>query len=279
LGKLLFGTLINVIRELPSLYTNQIEPLIQELIIRLEKATAAWDIDILGQIDTYLNDLTRTLGQNVSEISVKVMGTVSLLVKKVPGAFLNVIITAVASFFIVGDYEKIKELFQKIMPQKAQNICNNVEGYTGNVIFAYVKSYLLLMSITFAELFVGLMLFRIPYAGWIALAISIFDILPILGTGGIVIPWALIACLLGNYTLAVQLFLLYIVILIVRNILEPRVVGKQIGVHPLATLITMFLGLRIFGIWGMIGMPVALVVLVNAYKNGIFVKKEETGDT
>lgn len=96
-----------------------------------------------------------------------------------------------------------------------------------------------------------------------ALAIAVFDILPVLGTGGILLPWAVILLLLGDKMLAAGILVLYLVITVVRNIAEPRLVGKQIGLHPLATLIAMFLGLKILGIAGMVLFPMLLAVLVN----------------
>ena len=98
---------------------------------------------------------------------------------------------------------------------------------------------------------------------------AIFDILPILGTGGSLIPWAIIVAILGNPALAFGLLFLYVFILVVRNIIEPRIVGKQIGLHPLVTLVGMFIGLRLFGVIGLFGIPIALSILVNLDRNDV----------
>ena len=118
------------------------------------------------------------------------------------------------------------------------------------------------MIITFTELNIGLHLLKIPYATVIAGAIAIFDLLPILGTGGVLIPWTVIAAVIGEYGMALGIGILYIVITMVRNYLEPKLVGKQIGLHPLATLIALFVGSRLFGLAGLFGFPVALSVIV-----------------
>ena len=99
-------------------------------------------------------------------------------------------------------------------------------------LFVCIRSYALIMSITFAELFLGFTLFRIDFALLLALCIAVFDILPVLGTGGIMIPWAVITAILGDYPMALKLIGLYIFITIVRNIIEPKIVGSQIGLHP-----------------------------------------------
>lgn len=107
-----------------------------------------------------------------------------------------------------------------------------------------------------------------PYAVIVALVIAVFDILPVLGTGGVLLPWAAVMLVTGNYSFAAGLFILYLVITIVRNSLEPRSVGKQMGLHPLITLIAMFVGLELGGLAGLILLPMAVVILVNMKKSG-----------
>ena len=131
------------------------------------------------------------------------------------------------------------------------------------MLFIYIRSYSLLFLITFGELCLGLFIFGIPYPVLIALGIAIFDILPVLGTGGILLPWAAVLLIMKEHGLAFGVVLLYLIILVVRNMLEPRIVGKQIGLHPLATLAALFLGLKLLGLVGLVAFPVALTVLVN----------------
>ncbi len=117
------------------------------------------------------------------------------------------------------------------------------------------------------ELLIGFSILKIPYAFILSIAIAVFDILPVLGTGGILIPWAIILVIMKNVPLAIGILLLYLFILIVRNMLEPKIVGKQIGLHPLATLAAMFLGLSLIGVVGMLIFPVALTVIFNLKSN------------
>lgn len=142
-------------------------------------------------------------------------------------------------------------------------------GYVKNTIGKYVKSYSLIFFITFFELAIGFSLLRVQNAMLLGLLVAIFDILPILGTGGVLIPWALISAVLGDKAFALGVFTLYIIIIVVRNIIEPRIVGKQIGLHPLVTLVCMFVGLKFFGVIGLFGFPIALSVLVNMDRNNI----------
>ena len=138
-----------------------------------------------------------------------------------------------------------------------------------NVLFVVIRSYIIIMSITFVELSIGLSIIKIDYAILIALCIAIFDILPVLGTGGVMIPWTVISIVLGNYWLALKLFILYVIITIVRNIIEPKIVGSQLGLHPIVTLSSMFAGLQVLGGLGLFGFPIGLSLLVHLNKKGV----------
>lgn len=123
-------------------------------------------------------------------------------------------------------------------------------------------------ALTFAELSAGLLLLGIPNAILVAALIAVVDILPVLGTGTVVLPWAAFALLQGQHRLFIGLLVMYAVIALVRNILEPRLVSHQIGLHPLATLFFMYVGLQILGLAGMLLFPVLAMVSVQLQKEG-----------
>ena len=106
------------------------------------------------------------------------------------------------------------------------------------------------------------------YALLIALLTAIVDILPVLGTGTVRIPWAAAMLILGNFPLGIGLLILYAIITVVRQMLEPRVVGKQIGLYPLVTLVCMFVGTYLFGFVGLFGLPIIATVLVQLNQSG-----------
>ena len=124
------------------------------------------------------------------------------------------------------------------------------------------------MCITFIELSIGLTILRIDNAILIAFLISIFDILPVLGTGGIMIPWTVLTAIQGDYTMAIGLLCVYLVVTVIRNILEPKIVGSQVGLHPLVTLMSMFVGAQILGVFGLFGLPITLSLLKNLNDKG-----------
>lgn len=156
-------------------------------------------------------------------------------------------IWVVASIFLSIDYDKVTAFFQRQIPRRHQNLARDIRELCHTTLFRMLRAYLLLMLLTFAGLSIGFLLLRIPYALPLAALISLMDILPVLVVGTALIPWALAELVLGDFHLFIGLGLLYVVVSLVRNILEPRVVSHQIGLHPLVTLFFMFLGLRATG--------------------------------
>jgi predicted PurR-regulated permease PerM len=130
-----------------------------------------------------------------------------------------------------------------------------------------LKGYLILSGIVFALLYGGFLILRVQNAVSIAFIIALADMLPILGTGTVMIPWAVVSALLGNYYFGIALAVLFVIIVIIRNFLEPKIIGKQIGINSLFTLIAMFLGLKLFGIVGLILFPIIFIVIIKYYKS------------
>lgn len=166
------------------------------------------------------------------------------------------------------DYKKIITFLLHQLKDKHQKLMIEIKNYVVNTLFKCILSYALIMGITFLELSIGLSIIGIEKAILTAFIISIFDILPVLGTGGIMIPWTIIAAFQRNYLLALGLLIMYIVITVVRNILEPKIVGSQVGLHPLVTLISLFVGVQLFGVLGLFGLPITLSLLKNLNDKG-----------
>ena len=131
----------------------------------------------------------------------------------------------------------------------------------------YFNAYLILMLITFVELLIGLLILRVKYAFLVALCVSVLDILPVFGAGTVLLPWAAISFFYDDPRLALGLAILYGIMIIIRQIIEPYVVGTSIGVHPAGTLFSMYLGLKLFGFVGMLAGP-AVAVVVGEFMKG-----------
>lgn len=246
---------------LPGLYANLLEPTLQSVFSNLEDYLSRLEPSAVSSLEEVTNSLLNSLGSFVSSLSMKAISTISGLAASIPGAFLNLVITIIVTFFLTIDYPVVTGFVLRQLPEKAKHSLGESRNYVFGTLLKCIASYGLILFITFSELAIGLSILRIPNAVLIAVCIAIFDILPVLGTGGIMIPWAIICFLLGNWQLGVGLLLLYLVITVIRNIIEPKIVGHQVGLHPVVTLASMLTGLQLFGVIGLFGFPIALSLL------------------
>ena len=249
----------DLIRAIPKLF-SEVVPFITRAFDELEVTVAAYDTELATVIDQMATSTLKTISQTVTDFSAKALIFVTSMATSIPGTIVNVVITVISTFFMAIDYDIVLGFLKKLIPSSKREIFDTSAHYTKNMIGVYVRSYALLFTLTFVELSIGFTLLKIPYAILLALIISIFDLMPILGTGGILLPWALILLVIGNIKLAAGIAALYLIITFVRQTLEPKIVGAQIGLHPLATLIAMLLGLGLFGLVGLLAFPVTLSV-------------------
>lgn len=193
----------------------------------------------------------------------------SAIIRRLPGIAFSVVITVIASCYIAKDYEIVKDYILSLIPPKPKRIVLAVKRIVTVNIFKIAKGYFILMLITFAELYVAFLLTGQINPLRTALIISVIDLLPVLGTGAVLVPWGLVLILNSNYASGLIIIAIYLVVMMVRNFLEPRIVGRQIGIPPIVSLILLFCGLKLFGFLGMIFSLLSLVVIVNLYKEKI----------
>ena len=252
---------------LPDMYTQYIAPLINNLFDKIEQLTARLDPNMAQIIRNMTTSFSESAVTVVSGISSQVIGFLTSTFISLPGFLLSLLLSVISSIFFAMDLSKITASLMKLLTEKMRANVTRLKKLAAVIGLKYVKSYAILVSVTFIELSVGFLILGIDNAIAIAAIIAVIDLLPILGTGIIVIPWILIELIKGNIPLAIGLAILYAVIIIVRNILEPKIVGRQIGVHPLAMLVSMYVGLQIFGFVGIFVLPIILVVVKGFYDN------------
>lgn len=263
-----FSFATDLVQRLPSIFRIYVNPVLTDLFDQLEQALEQADPNILDTVDYLWSQFMQSLRSIVSDLSLTSMEAISNVASSLPMLFIKLLLMVISTFFIAMDYERLTGFCMRQLNGWARDIFLQVQKYVVGTLFVCIRSYALIMSITFMELFLGLSLFGVEYALLIALCIALFDILPVLGTGGIMIPWAVITAILGDYPMALKLFGLYIFITIVRNIIEPKIVGSQIGLHPVVTLISMFAGVQLFGVVGLFGFPIGLSLLMHLNRTG-----------
>jgi sporulation integral membrane protein YtvI len=186
----------------------------------------------------------------------------------IPAFVMTLVFTVLLSFFVSFSYDKVVKFIREQLPPKGVELAANLKKLSTNTLFRYIKAMLLIMLITFAELTAGLLILRVPNAVGIAAAIAFFDFLPVLGAGFIMTIWVIIEVIGGNYTAAIGLGVLGVVVTVVRNFIEPKIVGDRLGINPIAVLVSVFAGYKLFGAIGMILFPLLMQILLVLHKNG-----------
>lgn len=187
--------------------------------------------------------------------------------KQIPSVLLSIILSVVCCCFMTADFPRISDFILRQVPPEKKHVILNTKKTVISSMLKIIKAYLIIMLITFTEMFIGLSIlkavgvFDSSYIFVIALVTCVVDIVPVLGTGTILMPWALINFLLGNIGLGIGLVVIYAVITVIRQVIEPKLVAAQLGIPPFITLIAMFLGLKLFGFIGLILLPLIIAMI------------------
>ncbi len=216
--------------------------------------------------DFDLSKLNIDVKSITSSLSSGITGVYSV-VKNIPSALLSLVIGIIAWIFFTKDYNYIVGFIKCQLPESKKNLLSETKQIFSKTILKMLRAYGLIMFITFCELFLGLTILNLigvmdnGYVFMIAIAIAVFDILPVAGSGGILIPWAVVSVILGSYPQAIGLIIIYVVITVIRQYIEPKIVGTSLGVHPIVTLAGLYFGLKLFGFMGMFIVPLAVMTL------------------
>ncbi|MBQ4109282.1 MAG: sporulation integral membrane protein YtvI [Clostridia bacterium] len=230
-------------------------------------------------ISDYLTKMLRTeinifeMLKNVAlSFSENIVGIATGIAKKLPQLFVASIVFILATYFMVADKDRILTLLFNKKNEKVQLTVDKVKKLFKNSILKYIKAQATILCITFCELLLGFSIMKflniitIDHIFIIALGIASLDALPVFGTGTILIPWSLFSLLAGDFRMAIALILMYVICLVVRQLIEPKIVSQNLGIHPLITLVCMYVGLKTIGILGMISFPILAVFVINFYK-------------
>ena len=234
--------------------------------------------NLLGSEQSIYNLVIEMLLDGAKSLSARLTNYLAKMITALPSIVVTLIVLALALFYFAKDYDKIGNRIIKLLPKRAGNIALIFKNDVLLVVSKYLKSYLILLLITFAELISGFLILGIDNSFVLALIIAIVDMLPILGAGTVLVPWSAIMLILGNYKLAIGLFVLAGITYFSRQFLEPKILSDQMNVHPLITLLFMYAGLKIAGFLGLIVAPVVAFIIkitLSRMKNEKNVEKVE----
>ncbi len=254
-GYALYKQLIGFASKLPE-FAEEISALTENVSAKVESLFGNFT-DSSGFMGAIPDMTVDSIAESLADILADLAGSIA---SKIPTFVISVVIMIVASTYFAKDYDEICEYLLQKLPKKFSNNLIDLKNDIMISVSGMVKGYAIIMVMTFLELVVGLSLVGSEYALIIAVFTAIVDILPIFGSGTVLIPWAIVSALLGNYKKAVGVAAVYLVITAVRNFAEPKIIGSELGVHPLVMLTSVFLGLSLFGATGILIMPLAVIV-------------------
>ena len=191
-------------------------------------------------------------------------------ITSIPTIILYICITILSTFFISLDKKKIMDFLEQQFPEAWINKVYNIKREMFNVLGSYIRAQIILMTICFFELLISFNIlsflkFNLPYPLIFSIIICIIDALPILGAGAVLLPWSLMSFVTRDIKLGLALLAIYFLVLSVRQMLEPKLISQNLGVHPLVTLISMYSGFKFFGVIGFLIGPVVMIILKNVF--------------
>lgn len=273
----IISTASDAVAAIPTLYTETIEPGLTRALVKVEELLQRISPEMYTAVDDALGNVISSISSAVGTFSVKAVTAVSGWVTKLPSLLLSLLICLIATVFMTMDFPGIKAFVLRQIPAKTRRIITETMDSLKRVIFRFGKGYLIVMVITFSEILLGLLVVRQKNAVLIAAAIAIFDIFPIVGAGMILAPWAIITLISGSLGKGLGLLALWIIVIVVRQIIEPRIVGRSVGLHPLVTLMSMFVGTKLFGGIGLFGLPITCAIVKSLNDGDVIhvLKKED----
>ena len=205
--------------------------------------------------------IANAIKEGMSGVVAALVSALTAIVSSVPRVLFFILVTVIASVYFALDLDRVNSFVKSVLPDKLcqrlikfKNGCLSVGG-------KYIRSYLVIMCITFFIMLCGFMILRVKNLLFIAVIISLLDFLPIIGVGTILVPWSIVELALGNTGTAVGLLVLLVFHELVRQFAEPKIIGKNLGVHPLISLLLLYVGYSAFGFVGLLLVPILAVVL------------------
>ena len=219
--------------------------------------------DISVDIQDYLGNVIGS----VSEPTVEALGNFA---KNIPGIVISIIMGLLFTYFYVADKDYIPGILEKILPESILLRFDMIRRGLARAVGGYFKAQIKIEIWMYFLLGIGFTILRVNYAFIIAIGVAFLDFLPFFGTGTVLIPWAVIKFLSGDYKMVIGLLIIWGVGQLARQIIQPKIVGDSVGLSPMPTIILLFVGYRVAGVFGMIvAVPVGIIVL-NLYEEGVF---------
>ncbi|MBQ5321198.1 MAG: sporulation integral membrane protein YtvI [Oscillospiraceae bacterium] len=250
----------DLLKKLPSVYTEIISPLIENFINSL-----ADTLEPYVNHEIFFKNFYAAMDSFSEKLTNFTADFITIFIRAFPSFVISVVFAVISAFFFSSDYYKTTSFLSKLIPVRHRNKLFEAKKLCGTTVKNMVKGYFIILIITFIELYIGLSLFRVENALVLSMLVSALDILPVIGSGTFLIPFSIISLIYGRISLGIGIIILYLIITVIRNIIEPKIIGKHIGLSPIVMLISVYVGAKIGGILGILFLPVLVTVLKEAF--------------
>lgn len=268
LGVKVIAELIAFFKRVPNYFENA-NSMIDDLINQAQSLYQKFPPDTIETIETWLMELTRAITNLVGNLSNSVLAFAS----SIPGMFIFFIVFLVAVYMMSYSLNTMKTTVLSLFDEKSQPQVSEVLANLRKSIFGFLRSQFILSALTYILSLVGLLILDVKYPLAIALLIIIVDIMPILGTGSVLVPWGTYLMLTGDVFTGLGLIVLFLIITVFRRIVEPKILGDAVGIGSLSALISLYVGFKLVGVVGVFIGPLVVIIYMAARKAGLFQMK------
>lgn len=276
LGGIITAIVLKISDEVRSIYDNL--PVIYVNLVHEWREISARFSNIYKALPSAVQEVLNTAGGNLfdslsalaQESPTPIFQSAGNIAKRVPGIFISIIVFLLSSFFMISDSETVsrflKNMFAEGFYTKLSRTKLEIKRYVGG----YVRAQLIIMMFTFTILFIGLNILGVEYSLLIALGTAFFDALPFFGSGAVLWTWSAISFLSSEFKRGIGLIIIYLCVIFTRQVIEPKIVSQKIGMNPILTLMSMYIGYKTLSIGGMIFGPLLMMLFISLKRAGFF---------
>lgn len=258
-----------LVKDLPEMYAA-VSAVLEDFFRRFDEFYRFLPPNVMQAWSDFTGNVGQMIGlllQKAASPTVEAAGNVAM---RIPNAMVNVIVTILSAYFFLAERERILELWQRYLPEGGNRYCRKLREDLIQLVTGYFMAQFKIMFMVALILLAGFLVLGIRYAFLLAVLIAVLDFLPLFGTGTVLLPWAAVKLLSGEYMLAAGLAMLYVVSQVTRQMVQPKIVGDSMGLPPLLTLFLLYLGFKARGISGMIlAVPLGILAM-RLYEYGMF---------
>ncbi len=265
----LFREAVSLAKDIPEVY-QMVMAEMQMVFARFDNLFQIVPKEVRQAVDEFAGNVGQTISGLAQQFAAPTVEAAGSVAKAIPGALVYTVVTILSSYFFIAQQDKLMEFVKHHMPEGMSRYFGLLRGDIRHLIGGYFLAQFKIMFVVAGILLAGFLILGIDHAVLLALIISLLDFLPMFGTGTALIPWSIYQVLAGDYAMAAGMILLYVLSQVVRQMIQPKIVGDSMGLPPLLTLFLLYLGFKVSGLSGMIlAVPLGMIVL-NLYGHGAF---------